>query len=79
MDTRELIQSIIASEEDAGDKFLESMEERISDALEVRKVELASGMMDEALKPEFEYDPNDPNASGNEMKTIQKHTFILYP
>jgi len=45
MDTRELIRSIIASEEDAGDKFLESMEERISDALEVRKVELASAMM----------------------------------
>ena len=50
MDTRELIRSIIASEEDAGDKFLESMEERISDALEVRKVELASGMMGEEVE-----------------------------
>ena len=78
MDTRELIQSIIASDEDSGDKFLQSIEERISDALEVRKVELASGLMGEALKPEFSNpDPNDPNASGNEMKTIQKHTYKL--
>lgn len=47
MDTKELIESIITSDEESLDKFVATMEERISDALEVRKVELASGMMSE--------------------------------
>lgn len=47
MDTKELIESIITSDEESLAKFVATMEERISDALEVRKVELASGMMSE--------------------------------
>jgi len=50
METRDLVESIIVADEDTNQKFLDLFASKITNALEVRKVEIASGLMSEAME-----------------------------
>lgn len=66
MDTRELVESIITGEEESLKNFVQTMGERISDALEVRKIELASGLMEAKMKDDEDEEEDDEDEDEDE-------------
>lgn len=72
MDTKELIESIITEDEETLNKFIETMDERVSDALEVRKVEIASGLIEAKMKDDDEDDDEDEDEDEDEDDEDEK-------